>query len=121
MIETPKLHRLPFRLNPLALLPSTDCGSFSVCEAHLELFNDVDGALRKKTKCVGCNNTADRAANWKSSITLSLIHSTSIPIGSAICSTCNKASAEGEDELMTFIQQEHRYRVISPFHNVNHG
>ena len=86
-----------------------------VCEAHLDLFRVVDTTLRKNTKCDGCNKQADRVANWRSSVILSLVHGIRFPIGAPICPQCYKTTAEGVDELMGFIEDEHRFSVCSKY------
>ena len=106
-----KMNRLQValnRLNPLALIPTTDCRSFKVCQSHMPLFRDIDTTFDSNAQCDACHNRALRAASWKESVVLTLVHGITIPIGAPICSSCYKISAEGIEELLRFFEAEHR-------------
>ena len=84
-----------------------------VCEGHLDLFRDVETTVQKGVKCIcGCNFAADRVVSWKTSVVLSLVLATSIPVGAPLCSKCSKMSVDGEEALMEFIEEEHRYETF---------
>ena len=82
-----------------------------VCEHHHgSLFKDVDETVLKGMKCVngGCNTKATRVASWKTSVVLSLVIGTSVPMGSLVCPRCNNLKVDGESSLMDFIREEDR-------------
>ena len=95
----------------MVLLPTEHCKNFMVCEGHLDLFRDVEDTVLKGVKCIngGCNWTANRVASWKTSIVLSLALTTSVPIGALLCRNCSNITVDGEEALMEFIKEEHRF------------
>ena len=98
------------RVNPLICLTSAEAKGFLVCRGHQELCKDAEKTSKKNQKCTLCDRSADRVANMKLSVAMTIKLESSVTFGSWICRNCAAVSmgdAEAQD-FMDFILEEDR-------------